>query len=154
MNLGPTMTKLLAHLRQFAVSLPERLRHPTRRGAALGVAWAMAAIPLLTLLYTLVLIPFTPSISDLRKAKTAKPSVVMSVDGQELAIFKRANRDWVKLTDISPNVVTALIATEDHRFYEHHGLDMKRTFSAVLGRVRKVTGAISWFRRCAQSPET
>ena len=92
----------------------------------------MATIPLLTLLYTLVLIPFTSSISDLCKAKTAKPTVVMSVDGQELAIFKRANRDWVKLTDISPNVVTALIATEDHRFYEHHGLDIKRTFSAVL----------------------
>ena len=132
MNLGSTMTKLFARLRQFAASLAERLRHPTRRGAALGVVWAMVAIPLLTLLYTLVLIPFTPSISDLRKAKTAKPSVVMSVDGQELAIFKRANRDWVKLTDISPNVVAALIATEDHRFYEHHGLDMKRTFSAVL----------------------
>ena len=132
MNLSPTMTKLFARLRQFADPLPKRLRHPTRRGVALGVAWAMATIPLLTLLYTLVLIPFTPSISDLRKAKTAKPSVVMSVDGQELAIFKRANRDWVKLVDISPNVVAALIATEDHRFYEHHGLDIKRTFSAVL----------------------
>ena len=132
MILGSTMTKLFARLRQFTASLPERLRRPTRRGVALSVAWAMAAILLLTLLYTLVLIPFTPSISDLRKAKTAKPTVVMSVDGQELAIFKRANRDWVKLVDISPNVVAALIATEDHRFYEHHGLDIKRTFSAVL----------------------
>ena len=132
MNLSPTITKLFARMRQFAASLPERLRHPTRRGAALTVAWGAAAIPLLILLYTLVLIPFTPSISDLRKAKIAKPSVVMSADGQELAIFKRANRDWVKLADISPNVVAALIATEDHRFYEHHGMDMKRTFSAVL----------------------
>ena len=132
MNLGSTMTKLFARLRQFTAPLPERLRRPTRRGVALSVAWAIATIPLLTLFYTLALIPFTPSISDLRKAKTAKPSVVMSVDGQELAIFKRANRDWVKLVDISPNVVAALIATEDHRFYEHHGLDIKRTFSAVL----------------------
>ena len=126
------MTKLFARLTLFAASLPERLRHPTRRGIALGVAGAMAAIPLLLLLYTLVLIPFTPSISDLRKAKTAKPSVVMSADGQELEVFKRANRDWVKLADISPNVVAALIATEDHRFYEHHGMDMKRTLAAVL----------------------
>ena len=132
MNLSPTITKLFARMRQFAASLPERLRHSTRRGAALTVAWGAAAISLLILLYTLVLIPFTPSISDLRKAKIAKPSVVMSADGQELAIFKRANRDWVKLADISPNVVAALIATEDHRFYEHHGMDMKRTFSAVL----------------------
>ncbi len=132
MNVTPTVTRLFARLAQFAASLPERLRHPTRRGMALGVAGAIAAIPLLLLLYTLVLIPFTPSISDLRKAKTARPSVVLSADSQELAIFKRANRDWVKLADISPNVVAALIATEDHRFYEHHGLDIKRTASAVL----------------------
>lgn len=132
MNFSTPITQMFARLRQFAASLPERLRHPTRRGAALAAAGAVAAIPLLILLYSLVLIPFTPSISDLRKAKTAKPSVVMSADGQELAIFKRANRDWVKLTDISPHVVTALVATEDHRFYEHRGMDMKRTFSAFF----------------------
>ncbi len=126
------MMKLFDHLKQFAFSIPDRLRQATRREIAVGVAWAIAAVPLLLLLYTLILIPFTPSISDLRKAKTAKPSVVMSADGQELAVFKRANRDWVKLADISPHVVAALIATEDHRFYEHHGLDVKRTFAAVL----------------------
>lgn len=108
-----------------------RLRHPTRRGVALAVA----AIPALMLLYVLVLIPFTPSISDLRRAKTAKPSVVMSSDGQELAVFRRANRDWVKLADISPQVTAALIATEDHRFYSHHGLDFRRIASAMLKTV-------------------
>jgi penicillin-binding protein 1A len=112
----------------FAASLLQKLRHPTRRGVAL----ALAAIPLLVLLYVLILIPFTPSISDLRKAKTAKPSVVMSADGKEIAVFKRANRDWVKLEDISPNVVNALIATEDRRFYEHHGMDFKRTAAAAV----------------------
>ena len=118
---------LIDRLKQLAVSIPDRLRHPTLR----GVAWCLAAIPVLLLLYVLVLIPFTPSISDLRKAKAAKPSVVMSADGRELAVFKRANRDWVKLADISPSVVAALIATEDHRFYTHHGLDVQRTLSAL-----------------------
>ena len=56
----------------------------------------------------------------------------MSSDGQELASFKRANREWVKLEDISPNVIAALIATEDHRFYDHHGMDLKRTTSSVF----------------------
>ncbi|MDQ3060992.1 MAG: transglycosylase domain-containing protein [Pseudomonadota bacterium] len=122
------MKALLPRLRQLAASLPGHLRHPTRR----GIAWALAAVPLVVLLYTLILIPFTPSIADLRKEKTAKPSVVLSADGKELAVFKRANREWVKLADISPNVVAALIATEDHRFYEHHGMDFKRTASALL----------------------
>ena len=109
-------------------SLPARLRHPARR----DIVWALVAVPILLLLYGLILIPFTPSISDLRKAKLEKPAVVLSADGKELAIFKRANRDWVKLADISHNVVAALIATEDRRFFEHHGLDLKRTASAAL----------------------
>jgi penicillin-binding protein 1A len=38
----------------------------------------------------------------------------------------------VPLKQISPSVVAALIATEDHRFYEHFGLDWRRTASAML----------------------
>ncbi|HBO78950.1 MAG TPA: penicillin-binding protein, partial [Cupriavidus sp.] len=48
------------------------------------------------------------------------------------AVYRWANRDWVKLSEISPYVVDALIATEDHRFYQHHGLDWRRTASAAL----------------------
>lgn len=115
-------------LRAFAATIPGRLRSLTKRDVAL----ALAAIPAMLLLYTVLLLPFTPSISDLLKAKTAKPSVLVSVDGKELASFQRANRGWVKLDAISPNVVAALIATEDHRFYDHHGMDFRRTVSSVL----------------------
>ena len=104
------------------------LRHPTRR----GVAWACAAIPALFVLYVLALIPFTPSIGDIRKAKIEQPAQILSADGKLLAEFKPSNREWVPLKDISPNVVNALIATEDHRFYQHFGLDWRRTASAAL----------------------
>ncbi|WCM21670.1 transglycosylase domain-containing protein [Paraburkholderia bryophila] len=104
------------------------VRHPTRR----GLAWALAASPLLLVLYALVLIPFTPSIGDIRKAKIEQPAQILSADGKLLAEFKPSNREWVKLQDISPNVVNALIATEDHRFYQHWGLDWRRTASAAL----------------------
>ena len=93
---------------------------------------AAALLPALLVLYVLLLIPFTPGIGDIRKAKTEQPAVLMSVDGKELASFRRANRNWVKLADISPQVVAALIATEDHRFYEHHGIDLRRTAAAVV----------------------
>lgn len=92
----------------------------------------LAALPALLLLYLLLLIPFTPGISDIRKAKSEQPAQVLSADGKELAVYRWANRDWVKLADISPNVVNALIATEDHRFYQHFGLDWRRTASAAL----------------------
>ncbi len=80
----------------------------------------------------LVLIPFTPSIGDIRKARVDAPAQVMSSDGKLLAEFKPSNREWVALADISPHMVDALIATEDHRFYEHHGLDWRRTAGAAL----------------------
>ncbi|MEO7392414.1 MAG: transglycosylase domain-containing protein [Ramlibacter sp.] len=112
---------------------------------ALRAAWGFlkrhpllsaGALPLALILYVAALIPLTPSIKNVKRAKSEAPTVVLSSDGKELAVFKRANRDWVKLADISPHVLKALIATEDHRFFEHHGMDLRRTFSAALHTVR------------------
>lgn len=108
--------------------LRQHLRRPTRRAILL----ALAAVPAVFVLYVLLLIPFTPGISDIRKAKSEQPAQVLSADGKEIALYRWANRDWVKLSEISPNVINALIATEDHRFYQHHGLDLRRTASAAL----------------------
>jgi penicillin-binding protein 1A len=88
--------------------------------------------PGLVLAYVLVMVPFTPGISDLRKAKSEDPSVVLSADGVVLAEYRRINRQWVPLDQIAKPVVEALIATEDHRFYEHHGIDFQRTASAAV----------------------
>jgi penicillin-binding protein 1A len=118
-------------LSQFKLLLADRLsrlRRPTRR----ELIWALAALPALFLLYVLVLIPFTPAISDIRKAKLEQPAQILSADGKLLAEFKWANRAWVPLDQIAPSVVAALIATEDHRFYQHHGLDWRRTGAAAL----------------------
>ena len=98
-------------------------RHPLR---------AALVLPALVLLYVLVLIPFTPGIGDLRKAKSEAPSLLLASDGSVMAEYKRINRDWVTLDAVAPSVVDALIATEDHRFYEHHGIDFRRLAGAVL----------------------
>ena len=105
-----------------------RLRRPTRRGVMLAVAAGPAAI----LLYSLILIPFTPGISDIRKARLEQPARVLSADGKELAVFKWANREWVGLAQMAPSVKAALIATEDHRFFDHHGIDFYRLGGAML----------------------
>src|SRR5574343_1154782 len=49
-----------------------------------------------------------------------------------LAEYRWVNRAWVPLSEIAPPVVDALIATEDHRFYSHWGLDWRRTASALV----------------------
>src|SRR6188474_1718856 len=113
-------TFVLERVHRFAAAVR---RHPGR---------AALLLPALMLLYVLALIPFTPSIGDLRKAKAATPSVVLSNDGFVLGEFKRINRQWVPLEKIAPSVVDALIATEDRRFYDHHGIDLRRTAGAFL----------------------
>ncbi|MDB5860032.1 MAG: penicillin-binding protein [Ramlibacter sp.] len=115
--------------------LGERIAEGAHRtwGAIRRHPWkTAAALPLAVVVYVLVLIPFTPSIGNIKKSKQESPSVVLSADGKELAVFKRANRDWVKLADISPKAVEALLATEDKRFYVHHGIDFTRTAKAAL----------------------
>src|SRR3954447_544372 len=115
---------LVERLRRLLAAIK---RHPIR---------AALFLPALMLIYVLALIPFTPSIGDLRKAKFEKPSVVLSNDGVVLAEFKRINREWVPLAKIAPSVIDALIATEDRRFYDHHGIDFRRTVGALFRTLR------------------
>ena len=117
------MTPAVQRAADFAADRLRRLRDAAKRHP---VRVALV-LPALMLLYLLLLIPFTPGIGDLRKAKSEVPARVMSADGVLLAEFKRVNRQWVPLNKISPHVVDALIATEDHRFYQHHGIDFRRT---------------------------
>jgi len=102
---------------------------------ALAFLGAVGLVLLLAL--AAALIPFTPSMAELRKAKIDQPSQLISADGKLIASFNRFNSEVVALNRISPNVIKALIATEDHRFYSHHGVDVLRT---VAGAVRTLIG--------------
>ncbi|NMM77016.1 penicillin-binding protein [Acidovorax sp. SRB_24] len=124
----PAIASLSARLSGWRQRLAPHLRRPTRRGVALGAA----AVPELCLLYALVLVPFTPSISDIRKARTEQPAQVLARGGELLAEYQWVHREWVPLKAIAPQVVDALIATEDHRFYQHWGMDWRRTAGAAL----------------------
>nr|WP_235012131.1 transglycosylase domain-containing protein [Caballeronia catudaia] len=93
---------------------------------------SLLLLPALFLIYVLVLIPFTPGIRDIRRAKVDQPAQIYSADGKLLAEFRPTHREWVSLKEISPQVIDALIATEDRRFYQHHGIDFRRTAGAAL----------------------
>ncbi|MBL8458169.1 MAG: hypothetical protein JNM92_02275, partial [Zoogloea sp.] len=89
LRLKHALAGVLRALRSRLVPWLSRLRRPTRRELTLGIA----AVPTLLLLYGLILIPFTPGIRDIRKAKVEQPARVLSADGKELAVFKWANRE-------------------------------------------------------------
>ena len=42
------------------------------------------------------------------------------------------NRIWADLDDIPQHVVDAFVSIEDHRFFEHSGVDLRRTVGAAL----------------------
>ncbi|MEO7495265.1 MAG: PBP1A family penicillin-binding protein, partial [Massilia sp.] len=108
------------------------MQQPPWKRVLLLALWSFTALLALLLVYVIILIPLTPGIKDLQQARTARATLLVSNDGKELANFDQGLQERVKLNQISKNVVTALIATEDHRFYEHHGIDFKRTFGAIF----------------------
>ena len=122
------MNQALARSAAYAADRLRALGRTVRRHPVL----AALSLPLALALYVAALVPFTPGIGDIRSAKSDQPATILSADGKELAVFRRTNREWVKLGDIAPEAVDALIATEDRRFYEHRGIDLRRTFSALL----------------------
>jgi len=54
-------------------------------------------------------------------------------DGVLMGRYFRENRSQVSFDELSPNLVNALVATEDIRFYDHSGIDLKATLRAVKG---------------------
>jgi len=77
-----------------------------------------------------------PSFESLENPKNNFASVVFTVDGSTLgAGYFRENRVPVSFEEISPNVINALIATEDERYYEHSGIDFKGLMRVIVKTV-------------------
>ena len=68
--------------------------------------------------------------SELEVEPLNEASRIEAADGSLLATFYSENRIMVPLEEISPNMQNAVLAVEDHRFYEHGGVDMRGLFRA------------------------
>ncbi len=103
-------------------------RQPRKYKIAAG---ALVFIFLLIAVYVFYLFQGLPSIQQLENPQTARASVVLSSDGVVLDKFYTENRTYVPINEISPHVIHALVATEDHRFYNHWGVDVWGVGAAV-----------------------
>ncbi len=76
---------------------------------------------------------FMPSFEELENPQSNLASEVYSADQEVLGKYFIENRSNVHYEDISPNMVKALIATEDIRFYEHSGVDIRALLRVIYG---------------------
>ena len=76
---------------------------------------------------------YLPPLEELQNPKNTFASEIISADMQSLGRYYRyENRVGVQYADLSPNLIQALVATEDVRFYKHTGVDFKSMFRAIL----------------------
>ena len=65
-----------------------------------------------------------PSLKSLENPESDLSSVLYFADNKEMGKYYRYNRSQVNFDQLSPNIVNALIATEDIRFIDHSGIDL------------------------------
>ena len=95
---------------------------------------------LLILLVNFRIIGSMPSMETLENPRAALASEVIAEDGTILGKYYQVDRSSSDYNEISKNVLNALIATEDVRFYEHSGIDPYATiaipFYLAVGKKR------------------
>lgn len=72
-----------------------------------------------------------PSFEDLENPDSNLATEIISSDGVVLGKYFEKNRSQLKYADLPKNLIDALIATEDARFYEHSGIDGRGTLRAI-----------------------
>jgi penicillin-binding protein 1A len=80
------------------------------------------------------------------------PTEIFAATGERLMVI--GGREVIPLNRISPHFIQAVIATEDHRFWEHHGLDKLRTLKALwitLFEAGKIQGASTITQQLAKN---
>ena len=81
-----------------------------------------------------------PSVEDVDvEARRVLPTVVYDVNGNVVTKLKIEDRQWVRLADIPQHLIDAVIAVEDHRFYEHHGISVRRILGALWYDIRHLS---------------
>lgn len=115
------------------------------------VALAVAAIAMLVMFFLLTFsLPRLPEKLDDLGLST--PTEIYSDSGELILVL--SNRDAVKLSEISPYFIKAILAMEDREFYQHQGLNKKGLFRAIFNnfiRFRRAGGGSSITQQLAKN---
>ncbi len=103
--------------------------------------WRFAAAGLALFVFYIVAVSFNlfwlfgqmPDLRTLENPKSELASELISEDGKSLGKYFYENRTQIEISQISPNLIHALIATEDARFVNHSGIDARSLLRVAKG---------------------
>ena len=140
-----------------------KIRTITKKSAKSGkiIKWLWIAIfaPVGLLLFSLLLTGLfatIPSFSALENPKSNLATELISEDGVVLTTYHIENRTYIRYDELSKELVDALVATEDVRFYRHSGIDFRSLArvavkSLLLGNVRSGGGGSTLTQQLAKT---
>ncbi len=99
--------------------------------------WLLISAGLFSILLVFLLASFgvfgdLPTFEELENPQKNLATEIISADGVTLGKYAFRNRTPVGFKDLPDNLVKALVATEDERFYSHSGIDFRGTARAVV----------------------
>lgn len=124
------------------MKLTEKLGKPNGKiKVAFKIVWILAITVLVILplyIYTVSidlggLYGGMPSLKTLENPENDLSSELISSDGTSLGRYYRDNRSQALYEELSPQIVNTLLASEDHRFENHSGIDLQGLLRAVTG---------------------
>ena len=97
-----------------------------------------------------------PSFTELEDPKSNLSTEVISSDSEILSTFHIENRSYISYAELSPNLVSAIVATEDVRFYNHSGIDFRSLArvgvkSLIMGNRRSGGGGSTLSQQLAKT---
>ena len=102
-----------------------------------SLACFMAFLLILSMLIYNGVIGYMPPVEELMHPRDRYATTIYTSDGVEMGKFYRSkgNRSYVDFEQMSPHLKDALVATEDVRFEQHSGIDVRAIFRSLIKRV-------------------
>lgn len=96
--------------------------------------WIFGIASMLLILMLFVVVKFSrlPDISELDNPKYEFSTIIYDINNKEIGKHFKYNRVWTTFEELNPDVVNALLSTEDIRFFKHSGIDARGTIRALF----------------------
>jgi penicillin-binding protein 1A len=85
----------------------------------------------------LILTPTLPSLDELNESRLKVPLRVYSAEGALIAEFGEERRIPIKVADVPPQLIRAILSAEDDAFYYHQGVDFQGILRAAINNLRR-----------------